>query len=330
MKNEPTNYPQLVISRAAGYCFGLQKKMLVACTGIAKQVIAENIAFLGLQSVVDLLDATGLSADHPPFEVNDAYGAVFTASDSVHPMLMLRGLCRLYQAAGIPVLALSGWPLPTDEGQFKRQTEAPSNLTVPGMFDLVARFCGGAPGDYFEFGTFLGYTLQCAFHAFNSRGLANKRRFIAFDSFAGIVGSKPGEGFADGGYAASVQSLKFANFIAQVPASKVVMIEGPYQHTLVGAAAEATRATVGETQAAVVHIDCDVEEPTKLALDFMTPYMRQGTLLLFDEFDVNQANNSKGERAALRAWLKENPTFEVEPYRCYHVHARSFIVHKKT
>ena len=134
----------------------------------------------------------------------------------------------------------------------------------------------------------------------------------------------------DGGYAASIQSLKFANLIAEVPSSKVVMVEGAYQHTLQDAGLADTRATIGETQAAVIHIDCDVEEPAKLALDFMTPYMRQGTLLLFDEFDVNRADNAKGERAALRAWLKENPGFEIEPYRCYHVHARSFILHKKS
>lgn len=330
MKNQPINYPQIVLSRAAGFCFGLEKKLLIVCAGVAKDVVAENVAFLGLQVAVDLLDATGLSADHPPFEVNDAYGAVFTASDAVHPMPMLRGLCRLYQAAGVPVLALSGWPLPTDSGQFKRQVDLGGNVTVPGMFDLAARFCGGAPGDYFEFGTFLGYTLQCAFHAFNSRGLANNRRFIAFDSFAGIIGSKTGEAWVDGSYAASVESLKFANLIAEVPSSKVVLVEGAYQHTLRDAGLADTRATIGETQAAVIHIDCDVEEPAKLALDFMTPYIRQGTLLLFDEFDVNRADNAKGERAALRAWLKENPEFEVEPYRCYHVHARSFILHKNS
>jgi hypothetical protein len=52
-------------------------------------------------------------------------------------------------------------------------------------------------------------------------------------------------------------------------------------------------------------------------------------ILAFDEYDMNCADNRKGERAALRAWLGENPDFEVEPYRAYHLGARSFILHRR-
>ncbi len=120
----------------------------------------------------------------------------------------------------------------------------------------------------------------------------------------------------------------FSNFIAGVPEDKVVIVSGSYEVSL-GEEKDKTRELLGPTKAALVHIDCDVEVPAKLALDFVTPYLQQGTLLLFDEYDLNGADNKKGERAALRAWLNEHPEFDVEPYRCYHTAARSFIVHRQ-
>jgi O-methyltransferase len=325
----PTTYTHTILSRAAGFCAGQGKKTLIVCSGAPAKTAAQNIAMANMSLHVDVHDASGLAPDQAPFEPNSKYGAVLTVSDTGRGMLTLRHLSRNYQAAGVPVVALEGWPLPVDGKQFQRDIVLSGNITTPGMFDLAARFCGGMPGDYFEFGTFLGFTLQCAYHAFNIRNPSVKRRFIAFDSFAGIVGAKSSEGFNDGDYAASVASFRFANTLAEVPNDRVLAIEGPYQETIVGPGAEETRRSLGETSAAVVHIDCDVEEPAKLALDFVIPYVQQGTLLLFDEYDLHRADNAKGERAALRAWLKENPQFEVEPYRAYHVHARAFILHKR-
>lgn len=297
---------------------------------MALKTAAGYVQHLGLQAYVHTRDAASLQSAHSLLEVDPIYGVVFTASENAKTMQTHRRLCADYQRAGVPVLALTGWPLPMDAKQFKFSADASGNLTIPAMFDLAARYCGnGTTGDYFEFGTFLGYTLQCAYHAFAQRSPAIKRRFFAFDSFAGIVGAKADEKFSDGSYAASIESFRFANFLAQVPDDGIVTIEGAYQDTLIGTGATDARARIGESEAAVVHIDCDVEEPAKLALDFVTPYVKQGTLLLFDEFDLHSADNAKGERAALRAWLKENPRFDVELYRGYHVHAKAFILHKK-
>lgn len=325
----PVTYNEVILSRAAGYCAGLSKKTLIVGTGVAVKTAEAYIQNLGLQAYIHVCDTSGLGMDRP-LAVDPVYGAVFTASENARTMQALRRLCARYQDSGVPVLALTGWPLPMDAEQFKFASDISGNLTIPAMFDLSARYCGnGTTGDYFEFGTFLGYTLQCAYHGFEQRTPGIKRRFFAFDSFAGIVGAKPDEKFTDGSYAASVASFRFANLLAQVPVDAVATVEGAYQDTLVGDGAKQTRQIIGEAQAAVVHIDCDVEEPAKLALDFVTPYVKQGTLLLFDEYDLHSADNAKGERAALRAWLRENPQFDVELYRSYHVHAKAFILHKK-
>ena len=245
---------------------------------------------------------------------------------------MMNKLSRLYadyQKWDIPVVVIAGWPPPINSQRFLIEALHPGNVSIPGMFDLAVSYCrGGNTRDFLEFGTFQGHTLQCAYHAFRKYRLVKNRRFIAFDSFAGIIDTKEGEGFTDGAYAASEESFRFANLLADVPDDQVITVSGPFSATLEDNV-EQTRRALEPLEAAIVHIDCDVEAPAKLALDFVTPYLKQGSLLLFDEFDLHLADNSKGERRALHAWLSENPNFEVEPYRTYHVHARSFIVHRK-
>ena len=290
--------------------------------------MVRSVANLEIQAIVDILDLSE-NTTATSLNVDPSYRAVLIGADNSTTMLKVLALCGNYKTANIPVLAVDGWPVPIDARHFAAEAKVSGEISVPGMFDVAAGYCRhGVTGDIFEFGTFQGFTLQCAYHAFNHRGNLGTRRFIAFDSFAGIIGTKKGEGFFDGAFAASEASFRFANFLAQVPDDRVVVIKGPYSETLRDREKD-TRAALGPTSAAIVHIDCDVEEPAKMALDFVTPYAKQGTLLMFDEYDMQCADNSKGERAALRAWLQENPTFEVEPYRAYHLGARSFILHKR-
>ncbi len=326
---EPVNYTQTLMCRVAGYCAGRGSKVLIVAIDFVAKEIAQSVDDLKLGGVCDVQDITNIEASPENILVrNPAYSVVLIAAVNVSTMRAAGSLCANYKAAGIPVVAITGWPPPTDSRQFKDKTWSIGNLSVPGMFDLAARYCiGGTKGDILEFGTFQGYTLQCAYHAFNLRNKAANRRFIAFDSFAGIVGTKEGEQFVDGQFSATEESLMFSNFIAGVPEDKVLIVSGSYEVSL-REDEKKTRDLLGPTTAAIVHIDCDVEVPAKLALDFVTPYLQQGTLLMFDEYDLNGADNRKGERAALRAWLKENPDFDVEPYRCYHTGARSFLVHR--
>lgn len=293
----------------------------------------QHVAYLELHTRVDLMEATDADLTRgETLSVEAGIHAVLIAADGAHTMNKMSRLCAQYQSAGLPVVVIKGWPPPMTLEKFKMDIQSPGHLTVPGMFDLAARLCAsGTSGDYLEFGSFQGFTLQCAFHAFDRIAPGNTRRFISFDSFAGIDGATDAEGFANGAYAASETSFRFANDLADVPNDRVFTVPGVYAKTL-GDEVEQTRARLAPLEpieAAVVHIDCDVEAPAKQALDFVTPYLKQGSLLLFDEYDLHLARNDMGERAALRAWLKENPEFEVEPYRTYHVAARSFLVHKR-
>lgn len=330
---EPKTYVQTLIHRVAQIGSARGAKTLIVSSSSQLQLMAKKVAHLKLQDTVEFLEATPADLGTGGLlDVETGVHAVLIAAANAHEMIKIGQLCAAYQAAGIPVVVIKGWPPPTTRKKLEADLMVPGHLTVPGMFDMAARYCrGGTTGDYLEFGSFQGFTLQCAFHAFARAAPGNTRRFISFDSFAGIDGATDAEGFANGAYAASETSFRFANDLSDVPNDRVVTVPGVYAKTL-GDEVEQTRARLAPLEpieAAVVHIDCDVEAPAKQALDFVTPYLKQGSLLLFDEYDLHQARNDMGERAALRAWLKENPAFEVEPYRTYHVAARSFIVHKK-
>ena len=326
---EPTNYLQQLISRAAGYCVGKDSKLLIVALGATAEEIKHAIKYLQLNNIVEVLDvAVREASSETILTVDPRIAAVLVSCVNLPTMKAANNLCSNYRTMGIPVVVITGWPPPTDSRQFQTAIMNSGNLSVPDMFDLAAAYCvGGVQGDILEFGTFQGYTLQCAYHAFDRRNMVRSRRFIALDSFSGIMGAKKSEQFEDGQFSTSVESLAFSNFLAGVPQDKIVVISGTYDMTL-SEQVNKTRELLGPTKAALVHIDCDIEAPAKLALDFVTPYLQQGSLLLFDEFDLNRADNTKGERAALEAWLKENSEFDVEPYRCYHTHARSFIVHR--
>lgn len=49
---------------------------------------------------------------------------------------------------------------------------------------------------------------------------------------------------------------------------------------------EENRKSLGIERARVVHLDCDMLISTKLALDFLSPALQSGTVLLFDDFFV--------------------------------------------
>ncbi len=329
MAEEPL-YVRHLISRVAGLGAGTGAKTLIVGCAPAIQGVIQHVNDLKAQSFVDVVEiAPGDLSKTEPLAIDSNVHAVLIAAIGSHNMIKLGNVCRNYQEADIPVVIVTGWPPPTNAEKFRFESSKGGNLTGPAMFDLAALYCRGLQGDILEFGSFQGYTLQCAYHAFKRRQSSSKRRFISFDSFAGIVGSKDEEVFSDGTYAASEKSFRFANFLADVPDERVITVAGAYGATLVDNV-EHTRERLGPTKAALIHIDCDVEEPAKMALDFATPYMQQGTLIMFDEYDAQYANNMLGERAALRRWLAENPDFEVEHYRSYHVAARSFIVHRKS
>ena len=200
-----------------------------------------------------------------------------------------------------------------------------TGIHYEGMFKLASLYVPTVvrpKAAYAEFGIYDGKSFILACHALRDACSS----FFAFDSFGGIKGTQPTEltHFKDAQYSASLETLEYNLKFANVDRQNVKIIPGFFQESIAGK----TPSDFGIDVLSIVHVDTDVYEPALIALEFVTPALRQGTLLLFDDYDHLAADNKKGERRAVHEWLGRHPDLALEPYRAYSVFARSFILHK--
>jgi hypothetical protein len=67
-----------------------------------------------------------------------------------------------------------------------------------------------------------------------------------------------------------------------------------------------------------LHIDCDLYSSTKEVFNFLTPYIKSGTIIVFDEY-FNYPNWEKGEFLAFKEFCQENKvTYEYIAYNTKH------------
>jgi hypothetical protein len=154
-------------------------------------------------------------------------------------------------------------------------------------------------------------------------------QFYAFDSFQGLpdIASPVDQEvrqFEGGQYAAGrdlfLKNLKKAG----VDLARVHLVPGYYQDSLNAQ----TKATLALRAAAIIHIDCDLYESTIQVLDFITDYVQDGTVILFDDWMCFKGHPNRGERRAFAEWLRKNPQFMATEWYRVSWQATSFIVHR--
>ena len=177
-------------------------------------------------------------------------------------------------------------------------------------------------GDYLEFGVYRGGSF---IHAYRHRRQAFERyraaqsrhaddaflnarmRFFAFDSFEGLPPSDQAEiplhWRGDGAMAFSEPRF-LANLEAGgVDLADVTTVAGYYDVSLT----PETGPRIGLTRAAVVNVDCDLGISTVPVLDFLDPFIVDGTVLIFDDWFYYRGHPARGERGAFEAWLARHP-----------------------
>lgn len=198
-------------------------------------------------------------------------------------------------------------------------------IHYPIMFNEAGKVAGNLrKGHYMEFGVFDGRTFTIAWHSMAHR--CPWMRFFGFDTFAGIRGARADEEYIDGTYFSNRNTFHHHWKVSGLDPARCEAIPGDYRESLME---PGLLDRLGIDAAAVVHIDCDVYEAAKIALNFVAPVLQQGSVLLFDEFHANHASNATGERRALREMLEENPSIEVERWHDYALEGRSFLVHRR-
>ena len=290
--------------------------------GRCKGIVLENLDVDAIKSTVaNFLDATVSARD------------IFVSLPASYPEFIYfnRGMTALRKAGYVCIIAtLRDFQFPGD------RCDATGILSRLSMFAWASQYIASQSFNYtkrgkfgyYEFGVFDGSSMSMAFRAFGDA--LPHMRFIAFDTFAGISSPRAVEedSFPEGDWAANLASFKLNMQIAGPPEHRLQICAGNMVDVL-SDIPEAIRKR-DLLECAIAHIDCDVYEPAKAALNLLKHVMINGGLVLFDDYDTMDARDDLGERRALKEFLAENPDISFEPSHCYGLHCRTFIFQRHT
>ena len=119
---------------------------------------------------------------------------------------------------------------------------------------------------------------------------------LLFDSFEGLP-----EPWDNGDFIEPVGYQKCG--IPQFDDSRARIIKGLFCDTL--------PVCKFNNQIGFIHIDCDIYSSAICALDFITPYIRNGTIIIFDEL-YGYANYKNHEWKALNEWRDRNQWIQIQ------------------
>ena len=186
-------------------------------------------------------------------------------------------------------------------------------------------------GDYLEFGVFKGASFKLSLEAaskYFKKGYSGSPRFFAFDSFEGLSPPHPDHDanvFHPGEYAVS-QDIFFNHIRKAAKGWKVFTIPGFYEKSLTPEVYE----KYALKTASFINIDCDVYSATLDVLRFVTPLIKTGTVIYFDDWFYSGGDMEKGEAGACQKWLEENPGITLSVYADSGVMGKFFIVQRKS
>lgn len=171
-------------------------------------------------------------------------------------------------------------------------------------------------GDYAEFGVYRGRTFVEAWRAWKTHG-APPRRFFAFDSFEGLPDAAGR--FNTGDFSSGRQAFEGRLRRARIPAADVHIVEGFFDATL------AKPELIPLEKVAVAWVDCDLYSSTVPVLEYLTPRLAQGAIVVFDDWYCFQGDGDDGEARACREWLERNPEITLVPWQQHNWAGKSFI-----
>ena len=185
-------------------------------------------------------------------------------------------------------------------------------------------------GSYLEFGVFTG-------SSFNFAMKVNKQieklgygdmdcEFIGFDSFKGFGDVKKDDehpNYKDHVFIVNEKKV-LRNIEKCAKKQKFRIIKGFYQDTI----ENKTTKDLTIDKARIVMIDCDLKEPTRLALEFIKPSIQEGTIIMFDDYGFFKGSKNKGECGAFTDFRKKYPEILFRRIFDYGYGSRAFIAYR--
>jgi hypothetical protein len=168
------------------------------------------------------------------------------------------------------------------------------------------------PGDIVELGVYRGATLMSWANFLEVRNMGDRaKQVIGFDNWRGFTAFDPKDGRAEprvdkivGGYDAGVfeQQLKDAisifdrdRFIPYKP--RVILVDGEIEQTVPRFVEENPGLRIS-----LMHVDCDLYQPTRVAMETLWPRVVRGGVVIFDDYGIRPW---EGESAAVDEYFAE-------------------------
>jgi hypothetical protein len=200
-------------------------------------------------------------------------------------------------------------------------------------YTLLAEKSGGAePGDYLEFGVYVGTSMACMHEVLERRGL-DKVRMFGFDSFEGLPADtdsddtsqieswRPGDLKVP--YAACQENLTQRG----VDWDRTTLIRGFFEDTLTPELVEEHSIR----KAGVIMVDSDLYSSAKTALAFCEPLISDHAVILFDDWWPETLGAARtGERRAFEEFLDAHSDLTAEELESYAPEsAKVFLVSRR-
>jgi len=178
-------------------------------------------------------------------------------------------------------------------------------------------------GHYAEFGVYRGESF--AHVARRGSDTMPWMHFYAFDSFEGLPpmqGLDHGGEFIAGQFSCSREQFESYLKWRKVDMDRVHVVPGWFNDTLTDEMA----GREGLDVVSVAFIDCDLYESCVPVLEFLSNRLRQGSILLYDDWYNFRADPRRGVRRATEEWLTKQDRYTLEPWFSFCHHGKAFIV----
>ena len=217
--------------------------------------------------------------------------------------------------------------------KLKKLIRRNSRLKRNNIFDFCLEFISrnDVKGHFAEFGTFKGLSASRILRALDEHSTLRTKSISLhlFDSFAGLPELKSVDidgdraDFMHGEYASTMQDVierirTFQNVF------EVKFYPGYFEESLLERKAQKIE------ELALIHIDVDLYSSCIPVLEYLTPRLADGALIVFDDYFCYRGNPNFGVRKAFEEWkLRYVQNFDVTHYTNYAWSGAVFIVTKK-
>lgn len=202
---------------------------------------------------------------------------------------------------------------------------APGAIQRGFEFSLSDKDACAFEGDYYEFGIFRGGTFLEAGRIVDTLG-CDQTRLYGFDSFEGLPAPDGIDAtdtrFFEGQFSCSREEVESNLASNGMNMARAELVQGFYEDSLT----EELRGKFPFKPVGVALLDCDYYSSTKVALDWLRPYIRPGSVLLFDDWYSYGQTSDLGQPKALADWLTENPGFTTEDFGKFEHNGQGYVV----